>query len=213
MPLPVLPGVLRIVVSGQIAGGGQWANTWHARNDSLVDFTPASINAFHAIFLQLYEGPSLGGGTFISNNIVSPSSITNYAYTPLDGSSGAFNIASATLGITVAPSMPAEVCEVLTIRTAARGRQNRGRIYFPAFRTDDFDSAGLILAGTISTLLTQVVAVESAIEAGGAHLGVGSYGPYKDPVTHLLVTTGQHFTPVTTWSMDNKADVQRRRKT
>ena len=43
MPLPVLPGVLRITAGGNMGGGGRWSNTWHAQNDSLVDFTESAI--------------------------------------------------------------------------------------------------------------------------------------------------------------------------
>ena len=219
MPLPVIPGTMRIAVSGQIAGGGTWANVWHARNISLADWTQAGIEAFHAIFRQFYESPGLSGGVPVSSFLPTGTTVTKASYTPLDGSSGAYEFPIVVAGSGATP-MPAEVAEVLTIRTALRGRQNRGRIYLPAFTTTHFDSAGHISTATINGILAQIVAVEAAIETGGAELGVGSYGPYKNPTTGAVSSdpainggSSPHFTPVSTWSMDNAADVQRGRKT
>jgi|KBSMisStaDraftv2_1062788.scaffolds.fasta_scaffold324073_1 hypothetical protein len=213
MPLPVLPGVLRITASGQCAGGGQWANTWHAYNGGAA-WDAASITAFDAIFSQFYIGPGLGAGGAPILQYLSPgSSVDGIAYTPLDGASGAFLHAHAAAGVAPASSMPAEVAMVMTIRTLQRGRQNRGRVYLPPFRQDVFLSNGHLGPTDLAHILEQIAAVQAAIVTGGGTLGVGSYGPYKDPVTHLPILTGQHFTPVSVFTMDDSADVQRGRKT
>ena len=212
MPLPTLPGVLRLSVAGAIAGGGRWQNTWHALLIAGGDWTDGAIDGFHDIFKQFYAGPDLGAGAGLINTLHPTTSVDSIAYTPLDGLSGSIVKSVSVVGVGTGASMPAEVAEVLTLRTTARGRQNRGRIFLPAMNTNNFDATGLIGAGTLSAILTQINQVATALATAGSRIAVGSYGPYKDPVTHLLVPGTPHATAVTSFSMDNKADVQRGRK-
>lgn len=213
MPLPVLPGVLRITAGGNMGGGGRWSNTWHAQNDSLVDFTEAAITAFDAIFKQIYTGSSVGGGTPQTGYWSTLTTLDSIAYTPLNGTSGAFLIASPAAGIATRDCLPPEVSEVVTVRTAARGRQNRGRVFLPAWESGGISAVGHLRADWIAATLLQVQGVALAIITGGAHLGVGSYGPYRDPVTHALVPGTPHFTAANNFTMDDLFDVQRSRKT
>jgi len=194
-------------------------NVWHAQNDSLAGWDAASIATFHDIFQQFYIGPAAPGGAGQADYWPTGTGSTKISYTPLDGSSGAYELAMAGNGA-AAQAPPAEVAVVLTIRTLLRGRQNRGRIYLPGPAMVQFTSLGRVLAGYITGTLAQINAVATAIVTGGAHLGVASYGPYKNPVTHVVSSdpainggSSPHFTPVSSWSMDNMADVQRGRKT
>ena len=205
MALPVIPGVLRVSATGLCAGGGHWSNTWHARNDSLLGWTESGVQAFHDIFKQLYIGPALGGGFSILQQCNTGTTLIQIAYTPLDGTSNAYVHATTSAGTESVASLPAEVSFVITIRTALRGRQNRGRIYCPPFSTSHTASDGHLVASTATVVLAHLNAVEAALETGGAHLGVGSYGPY-------IGSGSPHFTPVQRFSMDNVADVQRHRK-
>jgi len=205
MPLPVIPGVLRVSATGLCAGGGHWSNTWHARNDSLLGWSEAGVQAFHDIFKQLYIGPALGGGFTILQQCNTATTLIQIAYTPLDGTSNAYVHATPYAGSESSASLPAEVSFVITIRTALRGRQNRGRIYLPPFSVAHTIANGHLDPGTGTTVLAHLNAVETALETGGAHLGVGSYGPY-------LGSGSPHFTPVQRFSMDGVADVQRHRK-
>lgn len=220
MPLPVLPGVIRVAVTGQIAGGGSWANVWHIRNISLADWDTASINTLDAIFWQFYVGAPVSGGVAVGTFCPPATTFDQAAYTPLDGSSGAVVATHNDLGSEAANAMPAEVAEVITLRTALRGRQNRGRIFLPALTKPQFLADGHIDPGVITDILQQLNGVAALILAGGAEIGVGSYGPYKNPVTGVVsdnpATNGgssPHFTPATSFSMDGMADVIRGRKT
>lgn len=206
MPLPTLHGVLRITAAGQVQGGGRWSNTWHARNRSLIDFDAGGVTGFHAIFRQVYGAASVGGGEVVMQHTLAGTTCDSFTYTPLDGSSGSFHFVEAFAGSGSGSTMPAEVAECLTIRTAFRGRQNRGRIYYPAFEVSDFDANGLIKAAVITALLLQINGVQAALVSGGADLGVASYGPY-------VAAGAPHFTPVSSFTMDTKPDVQRSRKT
>jgi hypothetical protein len=212
MPLPILPGVARVSASGPINGGGRWQNTWHVRNSSLIDFDPAGIAAANAIFQQFYIGPALGLGLPYLDFCNSLTTCDNIAWTPLNGISGAVIIPVTGTHVDTNQSLPAECSPVLTLRTTERGRQNRGRIYLPAMNAVFLDVHGRIPAAVIDYIKIQAMAVQAALVTGGASLGVGSYGPYKDPTTGLPVLTGAHFTPLATVTMDDKMDVQRGRK-
>jgi hypothetical protein len=90
-------------------------------------------------------------------------------------------------------------------------------VYLPAFAVDSYDSAGLMRSVSAAGVMTQLAAVQAALVTAGSTLGVGSYGPYKNPITHIVDSTGggttaPHFTPVSSFTMDLLADVQRGRK-
>lgn len=211
MPLPTIAGVLRVSVSGALEGGGRWANTWHARNDSLVDFDLAGITAFHTIFQQFYLGPAVGGGAGLLTMMTAASQVDTFQYTPLDGSSGAYNFTGANPGSGGGACFPAECCEVVTVRTAQRGRRARGRVYLPTLSGAFWDSVGHVSTAAQLDILQQLDGVEAALEVGGAHLGVASYGRSENRAG-VVTTWTPFFTEVSQFTMDGLADVQRRRK-
>lgn len=212
MALPVIAGALRISIGGVVAGGGRWSNTWHALISTAGSWDLATITGFHDIFKQFYVGPNLAAGASISTLVVPATTFQDVNYTPLDGSSGAYTFPLTVAGSAVGQAMPAEVAEVVTLRTALRGRQNRGRVYLPAFEQGFFDNAGHLDVGLPAVVTAQLEAVMSALSTNGADLAVGSYGPYKNPVTHLLEAGTPHVTVISSVTMDNLADVQRHRK-
>lgn len=205
MPLPVIAGVLRATVAGSIAGGGRWSNTWHGRteDESTPDLT--DVTAFHTQLLEFYVDNVL-------THCPAATVLDSCDYTPLDGSSGAFHFTESEAGTDAGAVTAAEVAEVLTIRTALRGRQNRGRVFLPAFTTNAFDSVGHIGSAIAASVVAGIVARQAALILADWSLGVGSYGPYKNPTTGLLEAGTPHFTPVQSFSMDQLADVIRSRK-
>lgn len=213
MPLPVINGALRIAASGNCSNGPRWVNTWHVKNRSGVNFTQSAIQAMHEIFRQLYIGPDLGAGSAIRAFMVNTSDIDDFAYTPLDGTSGAFHFTEQSSGAGVSSAMPSEVSMVVTVRTADRGRRNRGRVYLPPFGTGAFESNGLFNSGAAAAIIAQINAIQDAVDTGGADLGVLSAGPYKGVTPDSPEEAAlQHFTPAIAFTMDLVPDVQRRRK-
>jgi hypothetical protein len=206
MPLPVIAGALRITTSGLCQGGGAWSNTWHAVQTTPSGWDLAAITGFHDTFSQLYLGPALGSGAFVMQFCATGTSIVKFSYTPLDGSSGAFEFAGALAGSNGGVTLPAEVSYVLTLRTADRGRQNRGRIYLPPFGGTSVDANGKLVAAGRDQLVVQAAAVQASLATAGAPLAVGSYGPY-------IGAGSPHATVITSFTMDLVADVQRSRKT
>jgi hypothetical protein len=205
MALPVLPGVVRASVFGPIAGGSRWSNTYHFRRVDLGDPTDAEIGLLHAELATFYGG-------IVLPQCAAPTALEAGGYTPLNGVSGALLLPAPITGSGGGNAMPAEVAEVLTIRTSARGRQNRGRIYLPAFAQAAFSADGHVNPGVVVSMLGGMVALRAAIALTGWELGVGSYGPYKNPVTHVLEVGTPHFTSCSVVTMDPVADVMRSRK-
>lgn len=218
MPLPVIPGGLRVTVAGQCDGGARWANTWAIKVISGVDPDASAILAIHTIFRQLYLGPAVSGGSSVMGACSTGTTLDGFGYTPLDGTSGAIFFPETGVGGATGETLPAQTSAVMTIRTADRGRRNRGRVFLPPFGEEHSDSLGHVNAATRVLLVDQAVGVESELFTGGAQIGVLSTGPYKDPSTGLPVPPGaattalQHFTPATQFTMDNRFDVIRNRK-
>lgn len=213
MPLPILPGVLRCTAGGLVSGGGRWSNTWHIRKVALTTPTEGEVVAIHAILAAWYVAAVLAKAR-------DTTTLESIDYTPLDGSSGAFNYPVNAAGSGTAKALPPECAEVLTIRTASRGRQNRGRIYLPAWTVNETENNGQLVAAIAIGVSATVEAMNVAMGLIGNEIGVGSYGPYKNPTTHItsddpLVNGGSspHFSPATAFTMDVQVDVQRSRKT
>lgn len=213
MPLPVIAGVARASVTGNVDGGGRWSNTWHFRREDLGTPDGELIAELAVALLAFY------GSTIIAS--CTPGTTLDGAdITPLDGSSGAFHYTADLEGAGVSNSMPAQTSMVLTIRTALRGRQNRGRVYFPPFGVSNFNADGLFLAAGANAITVAVGVMQAALLVLGWETGVASYGPYKNPLTGVtsddpLVNGGSvpHFTEAVSFGMDLMADAQRGRKT
>jgi hypothetical protein len=212
MPLPVIDGVCRVSCGGTIQGGGRWSNTWHARHSAGGTPDLAAITALELEFIAFYTA-----ACFLS--VPAGTTLEDVNVTPLDGSSGAFSFPVGLAGTGGTGSMPPEVAEVLTIRTALRGRRHRGRVFLPAFVKDDFDSAGHVSATAIARVQASAVALQAAAVISSWSLGVASYGiSYKvdyhtSPPTRYPTTWTPEFVDVQSFSMDNQADVMRSRKT
>ena len=211
MPLPVLPGVLRCSVGGSITGGSRWSNTWHFRRTDLATPTEAQVNSLHTLLMNFYGG-------HILSQAPAPTTLATGNYTPLDGTSGAFVLAAGLVGSGGSDALPAETSAVLTIRTAARGRQNRGRIFLPAMGESVSDSNGHLIASVQADIIGGVTTLVSAGEAAGWELGVASYGVSRlidhtvTPKRIVVRTWDPHFTLMTSVTMDLIFDVIRNRK-
>lgn len=205
MALPTITATCRASFGGSIAGGSSWSNNWHIRRIGLEPVIEADIANAHDAFMTFYQSA-------VFHSVTAGTTLAQANYTPLDGTSGAFSLTGGLVGDGGTNAAAAQTCEVLTIRTAVRGRQNRGRVYLPAFVEDDWDVLGHISTTAIARVLAAVAVLTPALAGSGWEIGVGSYGPYKNPVTGLLEVGTPHFTPMTSITMDNLSDVQRSRK-
>lgn len=213
-PLPVIGGVVRASVQGICPSGQPWVNVWHFQYANGAS-APGSveIGALDTQFYKFYGGPGLSTGQPVMASCKSTCSIQQIAYTPLDGVSNTLTFSHALNGSAgSALSTPSEVAMVLTLRTALRGRRNRGRVYLPPFGNDFWDTNGFLsTSGLVATkLITQWTALQGLINPLQWTHVVASYG--HGTANGVPTTWAPYATPITNVTMDTKADAQRRRK-
>lgn len=173
--------------------------------------TEGQVITLHSELMTFYGGHVL-------DQCPPPTSLDTGNYTPLDGTSGAYVLAGPGVGTGSGDSLPAEVASVLTLRTAARGRQNRGRIYLPAMGESTSDGAGHLQAGVQADILSGITTLRASLNTAGWEIGVASYGVSRrinyttTPKTYTTTTWTPHFTPVSLITQDLLFDVIRNRK-
>jgi len=210
MPLPTIAGAVRCTFSGLCAGGGAWSNTFHIRRIDLGAPTDAEITTAASLFSDFYTA------AYVPYSVAA-TTLTKADFVRLDGTSGGLAFSWGHVGgDTANPTLPPECAGVLTIRTAIRGRQNRGRVFMPP-ATQGSLTVGKFTAGYASAVVSAAATLRSALLGADWELGVGSYGPYKNPTTGITDSTGggttsPHFTACTTVTMDVLVDVIRSRK-
>lgn len=199
MPLPVITNTMRCSVRGLVPSGQQWVNTLHVRNPA-GPITSTFLNAVDAVLLRLYTGAAYTGGGALLSLSVAAVTLVDIVYTPLDGTSVSTVVSHPVSGTgTGSNTLPSEVSEVVTFRTATRGRSHRGRNYLPCWNAGSMTTSGTIAGSYVTLALAQYAGALSAITALPGELVVASY---------LLSTA----TPVTAITMDSRFDVQRGRK-
>ena len=200
MPLPIITGVARVAVRGTMPSGQRWINVCHVRKNAGGAFSGADQAAVQPILVRLWRGTAFGSGNDWLSNCNNQLTLDDMTYTPLDGSSPSIVQSVNLNGVSAGVSAPSEVAQVLTLRTALRGRAHRGRMYMPAPVVGTYSAGGVLTGANITNFLTQVVAVQNALIAAGFTIVVASYlgaGSASDVIV---------------FTMDNKADVQRGRK-
>lgn len=213
MPLPTIAGVVRVAVRGHTAYGTRWVNILHlkriAGSPSAADF-PAIVTLLN----QLYGGATFGGG---GANLLSASNAStgadDYTFTSLDSSIASVVLTATAAGTGAASSLPAEVAEVITIRTGQRGRRYRGRIFLPPMTTTNVIANGTLAASLATSIPAQCSGFQTALGALGTPYtwGVASYG--RSVLKNGTVSTwNPFFNSASSWSFDLIPDVQRRRK-
>lgn len=181
--------------------GTQWANVLHFRYAAGASSPgPTEIAALDAIVRRLYTGTAYtGGGAYLTLCRPTVSLIDMTAYV-LNGTSTPVLININAVGSDASNNQQAqEVANVLTLRTALRGRSYRGRVYLPALGYQRTDAAGNLLTATTTLVTQQAVGIQAALAGIQWSWVVASY---------------KHSTAqdVTSFTMDSRPDVQRRRK-
>lgn len=199
MPLPVIANTVRAAVEGLNSSGAPWANVLHFRFTGTPPVLATNITALDLKIVKLYGGPNYASGLFILSPCKSTVTITQVTYTILDGTSASTVIGHALAGGQVSNAMPGEVATVVSFRTSTRGRSYRGRAFHPPMTTGNYNADGTIAASVLTGYQAQWAAFQADLVTITWEHVVASY-------LRTLATN------VTSYSVDNKADVQRRRK-
>jgi hypothetical protein len=195
MPLPVIADVIRTSVEGVTNQGHHWANVLHFRKVGATSFA-AAIATLDPLLLNHYTVNS-GAGLNFRTFLPTVASIQAFRYTPLDGVTASTVISHVLAGLDAAEPLAPSLCVVCTLRTALRGRSNRGRAYIGPFTEsqNNFGSVNPILATGFAVQWNNFLAT---LVGTGLSLVVASY-------LHSSATN------VTSVTVDTKWDTQRRR--
>jgi hypothetical protein len=200
MPLPVIPGVVRAAVTGNLPSGTQWANVVHFRYAGGASSPgPAEITALHAKLTRLWSGAAYGAGTAWLTHSQTSVTTTNVVYYVLNGTAVAEERAFVAAGSLSTGLEPPEVAHVLTLRTATRGRSYRGRVYLPPVCVVRLDTNGNLGSTALNGIQTQWSGLQADLNTIQWSMGVASY-------------LRSVFTDAISATMDVRPDVQRRRK-
>jgi hypothetical protein len=185
-------GYVKLVIHGSLAGGEIWETAiWGPAGsavdqDSLQDYVNTAGDNFVSM-LQSAVTALISADSAVLG-------IRGYLYT---GGTTAANVAeyegytgSSGTGI---GSLPDQCCLVSTLLTAAAGRRNRGRMYWPA--------NGLSLASHQAT----ATIVNNLADA------VADFAGTFDPQAVVVSQVAGSARPVTAIRVDTKIDIQRRR--
>ena len=176
--LPVIPDVYRVAMNWTGPGGQNAVNVIHVAK---VASTPAAVAAaVDAAAVATMWSAQSSGATVTSLNV-----------TPLDGSSASFILATTGAkwtGSNVGDFSPA-TANIVSLRTALRGRSHRGRVYLP-FCTEGQISNGSLVAGVPANVQTGWNSFQTTLSAGATILVVASYlHATAQAVTSLLAET------------------------
>lgn len=206
MPLPPITDTIRVSVEGLLPNGHAWANVLHFRKPSTETYA-AAIAALDPLVFNLFNAVQ-GTGQPIKNPMSISASVQRIRYTPLDGITATTVIPHVVAGVSTGDALPPGVALVATLRTSARGRRNRGRIYLAGFAEATCNAAGALDAAWVTILNNQFAGWLAALAASTYIPVVASYGVGDPP---RLPNWTPYTTPVLNIVVNNAFDSQRRR--
>ena len=206
----VVPNCVQIVLNWTQASGKLAHNVLYGRSAGVPSPTPAQADA---IFSALNSGAAYTAlkALFAPSSSFAGVSLRSVhtANNPIVSSTGA-----AVVGTAPGAQFPNEVAAVITLRTAATGQQNRGRMFIPNWTVDSITTGNIIAATSVTALQNWANTISAAISAGGYTWVIGQ--PARAAYTGSTGT--QHparvatSIPVTAATVrDNHWDSQRRR--
>lgn len=202
MPLPLIANTVRITYRGSLPSGTQWANVMHARYFGASGSpTTTDIAAAESNLRRLYVSPAFAGGDYWLHKCGTLVTLIDATCYVLNGTSvpQVMNISANGSQPTPIQQVPQECAAVLTLRSDKRGRSYRGRVYLPAWDRQNSDAQGNLTTGATTGTVAQAQALQTALVGISWEWVVASY----------LHSTAER---VTTFTMDTRPDVQRRRK-
>lgn len=196
-------GVVHVILHGTAPGGEIWETGFWMSNTGVTDASLA--NALANIIAGTLSASDDSGAMLALANLAwsaytTWTSVRVYGYT--GGSNKAAFVGEYTLTTPINgsgnPTVPNQVCVVLTLRTDLAGRSHRGRMYLPLSKFDASPSAQLT-AGFCASV---------------AGYWATAFGDINKSDTGRIVVVSSllgAYTPVTVVSMDTRLDIQRSR--
>lgn len=186
MPLPVISTVYRVALIWGHTSGQNAVNVIHVRR---ISSTPAAV----AVIVDANVTANMWA------QVVNGASVNRLDVTPLDGGGATSSMAvsgAKWTGSAGAVDFVPQAAEVISFKTAVRGRSYRGRIYIPFIGESAISNGAMVGTGAAQTAWTNFVAA----------LGTAT--------TPLVVASYQRalYTDVTTATVKPLAGTERRRQ-
>lgn len=207
-PLPTIAGSMRVAISWRIGSSGPTAQ-------NVMHFSAASTDT---LALNTAIQANVTGNMWLS--VTGTASAYQLAITPLDGSSATqlYSVSGTKWQGGSAGGEPIlAAAQVISLRTAFRGRRHRGRIYLPFPGETNYTSG--VYTGTLSTIQSAWDAFRAAMTTSLFPLQVASYGHSlhrtKNPAggyTLTPVTWPPEANPVVSITAEGTYGTQRRRQ-
>lgn len=199
--LPIISNVYRVAFNWADSGGQIAANVMHFRK---------ATSSASAIASAIDANISSAMWTPVSTT----SRVVNLKVTPLDGTSATFvlNVTGAKwTGSSVGNFVP-QAAVVVSMRSALRGRRNRGRFFIP-FIGEPYIANGVVDTSVVPTLQTAWEAFRSVMAGAGATpITIASYGRNPATLKHPLQTWSPFDNLCTSLAIEPNAGTQRRRQ-
>lgn len=207
----VIPSCAQVVLNWTLADAKTAHNVLYGRYSGAFAGTQAQANTIHTALTTGAPAVALFG-ILGSTTALAGVSIRNVSVQdqPLVLSSNA-----AVPGTAGSATLPSEMAEVITERTAKVGRANRGRIYMPPLATSSWGAGDIILAASVTILQNWANTLIGALATAGYTLVIGqrARAAYTSPITgRVFPARAATNETVTSLSVrDNHWDSQRRR--
>lgn len=205
MPFVPTPNVIRASIE-YVVSGLPAANIIHCQH-ALSPLSQTEIEDLAANVASVWEGKVM---PLITSNV----ELVQVVATDVSSQTGVQGSAvSGTVGASGSAPLPPNIATCVSIKTALRSRNGRGRCYIPGVGEDKVDGAGTITPAYRAALETAFVdlALDLAAAPTPCNLGVLSlYSQSANPVPPHERAAGV-FNVATTFAVDATIDTQRRR--
>lgn len=199
--MPAVPDSIKTVLSGVLPGGEVFAHSQWWDGSGIVGNVTDEDNVAGNVVGSLTGNLLTTAVRALFTTAVSWTNVTHYFY----GSSGVLARTLITpvsvAGTAATGQLPPQCATVVSLRTGAAGRANRGRTYFPAFAAANLSGNTGQWNSTVPGTLAN--AYKAFLD------GVNSLSPNPVPIVMSLSQGAK--VPLVTVEVDSRVDTQRRR--
>lgn len=192
----------KFVVGGGLNGGEIWATDWHFETPAIPPLGARDAVVVAGVFLDSLWIGAAGGSPGIGSIMAASTTLTGCTIYVLDPTTGraldrAF-VARNLPGTGAGGATPNQCAVVATLKTATPGPRGRGRVYLPPPLLGAVTLTGRLIATHRDQMANTVGKTLLLMQTSG-------YNP-------VLFTKSQPNRPITTGSVGDVIDTQRRRR-
>lgn len=207
----VIPFGVQVLLTWQVPGGKTGHNVLYGR---AVGTPSPTVAQAQAIFSALTTG---GLWTALATHLNTSTLLQSVTLTSVHsaGLPSFVSTGSAVAGSNAGLGMPSEVALCVTLRTAGRGPQNRGRMYITGYAVDQVIAGNLVSAAAVTDTAAWANNIKGVLSSQGLTWAIGQ----QERAAYTGTTGTEHPARAANVNMDvsaaivrdNRWDSQRRR--